>query len=112
MYQQTNKMTNLTNNKTYNSLLNKSEDRGRMPSLKSVSKLLTELDIEHTLQEWSETKWRPNSLSYTTSGGTKNYTGYKLYIPEINLHANSCNTYYSYNTWSHARDIVRLIQSK
>jgi hypothetical protein len=105
-------MTNLKNNKTYNSLLKKSEDKGRMPSLKSVSKLLTELDIEHTLQGWEETRWRPNSLTYTTSGGTRNYTGYKLHIPEINLRANSCSTYYSYNTWSHARDIIRLIKSK
>jgi len=103
---------NLTKNKTYNSLLNKSEDKGRMPSLKSISKLLTDLNIEHTLQDWYETKWRPNSLNYTTSGGTKTYTGYELRIPEINLRANSCDSYYSYNTWSHAKDIVRLIQSK
>lgn len=105
-------MTNLTNNKTYNSLLKKSEDKGRMPSLKSVSKLLTELNIEHTLQEWSETKWRPNGLTYNTSGGSKMYTGYELHIPEINLRANSCDTYYSYNTWSHAQNIIRLIKSK
>ena len=108
-------MTNLTNNKTYNSLLKKSDiySKGcRMPSLKSISKLLTDLNIEHKLQEWSETKWRPNSLTYTTSGGTKNYTGYELRIPEINLRANSCDTYYSYNTYQYARDIIRLIKSK
>ncbi len=112
MYQQTNKMTKLTNNKTYNSLLNKSDDRGRMPSLKSISKLLTDLGIQHTLREWSETKWRDSGLPYNTSGGTKTYTGYKLHIPEINLHADSCDTYYSHNTWSYARDIIGLIKSK
>lgn len=107
-------MTNLTSNKTYNSLLKKSDysNGGRMPSLKSISKLLTELNIEHTLREWSETKWRDNGLRYSTSGGTKTYTGYKLHIPEINLHADSCDTYYSYNTCGYARDIIRLIQSK
>jgi len=108
-------MTNLTNNKTYNSLLKKSEGYGkggRMPSLKSISKLLTELNIEHKLDETYETKWRPNGLRYSTSGGTKTYTGYQLRIPEINLRANSCDTYYSYNTCGFARDIVRLIKSK
>lgn len=107
-------MTNLKNNKTYNSLLKKSDysNGGRMPSLKSISKLLTDLNIEHKLQEWSETKWRPNGLTYHTSGGSKMYTGYELRIPEINLRANSCDTYYSYNTCGYARDIIRLIKSK
>lgn len=107
-------MKNLTNNKTYNSLLKKSDysNGGRMPSLKSISKLLTELNIEHKLYEDYQTKWRPNGLTYNTSGGTKTYTGYELQIPEINLRANSCDTYYSYNTCMYARDIIRLIKSK
>ncbi len=105
-------MTNLTNNKTYNSLLKKSEDKGRMPALKSISKLLTELNIEHKLQGCIGDKWRPNSLTYSTSGGTRMYTGYELRIPEINLRANSCDTYYSYNTCEFARDIIGLIKSK
>ena len=94
-------MKNLTNNKTYNSLLKKSDysNGGRMPSLKSISKLLTDLNIEHKLQEWSETKWRPNGLTYNTSGGSKMYTGYELRIPEINLRANSCDTSVSSNTF-------------
>ncbi len=107
-------MTNLKNNKTYNSLLNKADysNKGRMPSLKSISKLLTELNIEHKLQEWSETKCRPNGLTYNTSGGSKMYTGYELRISEINLRANSCDSYYSYNTCGYATDIIKLIKSK
>ena len=53
--------------------------------LRWVFDLLTELNIEHNYQDWSETKWRPNGLRYHTSGGSKEYTGGRLRISEINL---------------------------
>lgn len=83
----------------------------RMPSLKQISSLLTELEIEHRLDETSETKWRPNGLRYHTSGGGY-YEGHELRIAEINLNICNIDTYYSWSTMFHARDILRLILNK
>ena len=83
-----------------------------MPQLRWVSDVLTELYIEHNYQDWSETKWRPNGLRYHTSGGSKEYTGGRLRISEINFDACSTDTYYSWNTWSYVRDILNLINDK
>ena len=100
----------MKNIKTLNSLKNKSEGNGRMPSLKKVSELLNELNIDNTLSEYIETKQTKSSgCRYYTSGGTKLYTGYKLRVPEINLSIESTDTYYSYNTYQYARRIYNLI---
>jgi len=103
----------MKNLKTLNSLKNKSEGSGRMPSLKKVSELLNELNIDNSLEEWSETKQTKSSgLRYYTGGGTKFYTGFKLRVPEINLCIESTDSYYSYNTWQYARSIYSLINKK
>lgn len=100
----------MKNLKTLNSLKNKSEGNGRMPSLKKVSELLNELNIDNELQEWSETKQtKPSGFRYYTGGGTKLYTGFRLRVPEINLDINSTDSYYSYNTWSYSEKIYNLI---
>ena len=83
----------------------------RFPSLRSISKLLDELNIENQIEDWSETKWRANGLRYHTSGGGT-YNGYRLQIPEIRLEMISTDSYYSWNTWSYAREIEKLIKSK
>ena len=82
-----------------------------MPSLTQISNLLTELEIEHRLDETSETKWRPNGLRYYTSGGGY-YEGHELRIEEINLRICNIDTYYSWNTMFHAQDILKLILTK
>ena len=103
----------MKNLKTLNSLKKKSEGSGRMPSLKKVSELLNELNIDNSLEEWSETKQTKSSgLRYYTGGGTKFYTGFKLRVPEINLCIESTDSYYSYNTWQYARSIYSLINKK
>lgn len=103
----------MKNIKTLNSLKNKSEGNGRMPSLKKVSELLNELNIDNKLEEWSETKQTKHlGLRYYTGGGTKLYTGFKLRVPEINLCIESTDSYYSWNTWQYAQKIYSLINQK
>ena len=80
----------------------------RIPSLKQISDLLTELEIEHRLDQTSEHKWRPNGLRYHTSGGGY-YEGHELKIPAINLNMCNIDTYYSWSTMFHARDILKHI---
>ena len=82
-----------------------------IPQLRWVSDLLTELNIEHNYQDWSETS-ESNGLRYHTSGGSKEYTGGRLRISEINFDTCSTDTYYSWNTWSYVRDILNLINDK
>ena len=80
----------------------------RMPNLKSVYELLTELNIDCKLDEWSETKYRDNGLRYHTSGGGT-YKGYRLAVDSIYLTINSTESYYSYKTWQYADKLVDLI---
>ena len=107
------KLKNLKNYKTYERLINK-RDGGwyksphKMPGLRMVSKLLDEIGIDNWLQEWGETKWRENGLRYHTSGGGY-YPGWRLRVDDINMDIKSCDTYYSYNTHSYAREIIDLI---
>ena len=93
---------------TYRALEAKSNGKGRMPSLKMVAKLLHELQIDYDIRATWGTKWRENGLRYHTSGGTKDYNGHQLIVPEIDMKINSMQTYYTYNTWSYARDLFKL----
>ena len=102
--------TKLKNQKTLDALSNKANRNGRMPSLKKISQLLDELNIVNKLDEWSEEKWtKPSGFTYYTSGGTRTYNGWRLRVPAINMTATSTDTYYSWNTWSYANDLLKLI---
>ena len=101
------------NKKTLNSLKNKVNGNGRMPSLKKVSELLNELGIENNLESWTERRWsKPQGYRYSTSGGTKEYTGFRLRVSKISLDINSTETYYTYNTWQYAQKLLELITNK
>tara|TARA_R100000353_G_scaffold150144_1_gene108565 strand:+ start:282 stop:620 length:339 start_codon:yes stop_codon:yes gene_type:complete len=105
-------MKNLTkqSQKTYYRIQLKSRQSGsRFPSLKSISKLLDELNIENQLDEWSETKWRENGLCYHTSGGGT-YYGWRLRIPKNRMEMISTDSYYSWNTYHYAMELERLIK--
>ena len=104
------KILKLKNYKHYEKLVKKSEGKGKMPQLRWVSDLLTEINIEHSYYDWSETKWRENGLRYHTSGGSREYTGGRLRISEINFDATSTDTYYSWNTWSYAYKLIKLVE--
>ena len=107
----------MKNLKTYQALTKKATarygERTRMPNLNKVGELLTELGIENNVTTWSCTKWTSAAgCRYYTSGGTREYNGYRLKVPEINLNINSTDTYYSWNTKQFARELVKLIEEK
>ena len=81
----------------------------RFPSLKSISTLLNELNIDNQLDEWSETKWRENGLRYHTSGGGT-YYGWRLRIPTNRMEMISTDSYYSWNTYHYALELEKLIK--
>lgn len=98
--------------KIYNRLVKKSDSYSsgtRMPNIKSIVMVLNELGIKNSHSETETTKWRQNGLTYSTSGGTRCYTGTELYVSEINLHIDTTCSYYSWNTSMFARDLVKLI---
>ena len=105
----------MKNLKTYQALTKKANagygERTRMPNLNKVGELLTELGIENDVTTWSCTKWTSAAgYRYNTSGGTRDYNGYRLKVPEINLNINSTDTYYSWNTKMFAKELVELIE--
>jgi len=86
-------------------------ENSRMPNLNKVGELLTELGIENDVTNWSCTKWTSAAgYRYNTSGGTRDYNGYRLKVPQINLNINSTDTYYSWNTKMFAKELVELIE--
>ena len=105
----------MKNLKTYERLVKKANsgtyDNTRMPNLNKVSELLTELGIKNTCMNWSETKWSSASgYRYHTSGGSRDYNGYRLSVPEIKMSIISTQTYYSWNTRGYAKELVKLIE--
>ena len=105
----------MKNLKTYQALIKKANagygERTRMPNLNKVGELLTELGIENNVTTWSCTKWTSAAgYRYYTSGGSRDYNGFRLKVPEINLNINSTDTYYSWNTKMFAGELVKLIE--
>jgi len=104
-------------NKTLQSLIKKNSfEGGRMPTLKNVSLLLTELNIEHKLESSTETKSVKSSGSRVfTRGGTKVYTGYTLTINNVSGGQTQMSTtcsYYSMNTRSYTMMLLEIINNK
>lgn len=98
---------------TYNRLKAKSEGKGRMPSLKSVSKLLDELKIPNFYYDVQTEKYSsPSGMPYYTSGGARTYKGGNLAVKEIRLDINSTDSYYSHNTTDYAEQLIDLIDKK
>ena len=112
MYVSTVIMSDMKNLKTYERLVNKATNGGRMPNLNKVSELLTELGIENSCYETSCEKWSSSAgYRYYTSGGSRTYTGFHFKVPEINMNIDSTDTYYSWNTWGYAKELVDLIDN-
>ena len=106
----------MKNQKTLNALRKKAfagyGERTRMPNLNKVGELLTEIGIENDVTTWSCTKWTSAAgYRYNTSGGTRDYNGYRLKVPQINMNINSTDTYYSWNTKMFAEELVKLIDN-
>lgn len=98
--------------KIYERLISKKDGNTRMPSVKSISHLLTELGIRHYTSETSCQKWSsPAGYRYYTSGGSRWYEGHTLNVPCINLNIDTTETYYSWNTWTYAYKLIKLVEN-
>ena len=87
-------------------------ESSRMPNLNKVSELLNELGIENSCSNsWCEKWTKGGGNRYYTGGGSKTYNGFNLRVPSIRLNIDSTDTYYSWNTWSYAGDLVNLIKN-
>lgn len=99
--------------KIYERLISKTEflSKTRMPAVKCISHLLSELGIEHHTGETDCQKWSSAAgCRYYTSGGSRWYDGYTLKVPSINLNIDTTETYYSWNTGIYANELVRLVK--
>lgn len=103
----------MKNLKTFEALKNKAENNGRMPSLRKVAELLEEVGVDFRLDEVEDYKYgKASGCRYYTSGGERLYKGYNLFVREAGLDLDSTESYYSYNTWMYAKDLVKLVESK
>ena len=86
---------------------------GVIKSLKE-KKGIGQLTLEEVfaIKAYSKLVNKSNGLRYHTSGGSKEYTGGRLWISDINLDICSTDTYYSWNTWSYVEKILNYINEK
>ena len=83
--------------------------RLRMSSLKEISKMLTEYNIEHSLEtSYNTVEYRSKGNRYVNSRH-RGKSGYKLDIIESGLSMDSSDSYYSCNTPIYARQIIKLL---
>lgn len=87
-------------------------DKTRMPSIKAISQMLTELGVEHSVDEST------NVVEHRTAGKTyvnsrhKGKSGKELVIHEAHIYLDTSDSYYSWNTSMYARNIIEFLQSK
>lgn len=81
----------------------------RMPSLKSIHELLEELGIEHTFRESS------NTVEYRSAGNryvNSRHEGKKGHLLSVDgcYEMDSSDSYYSWNTWQYAGQLLKTIE--
>lgn len=87
-------------------------ERCRMPSVKDICKILTAYNIEYKFDTTTNiVEYRSGGNRYVNSRHNGK-EGFSLEIYEINLHLDTSDSYYSWNSWSYAKDIVKLIEEK
>ena len=82
-----------------------------MPSIQQIKKLLDAYGITNYIHEKTNVvEYRSKGKRYVNSRhmGKK---GYELRIPDARLTLDTSSSYYSLNTWHHAKDIVKLLES-
>jgi hypothetical protein len=90
----------------------KSNDKGRMPSIKSIHELLSHFGIEHEYRESMNTvESRTSGCNYANSRHDGK-TGNKIVLRNPYLELDTSCSYYSYNTYSYASKILKLIEDK
>lgn len=99
-------------NKTINSLMAKVQDSSkRMPSIKSIHTLLEKKGIQHSFsssQNVVETRFGKNTY---VNDRTYGKVGSKLSVDfnGVKVHMDTSDSYYSWNSVSYARDLLRLL---
>lgn len=112
-------MKNIKTNATYIALKNKSEGKGRMPSLRDIHNLLDSLGIDHWFYESTNiVESRSENRIYVNSRheGKK---GYEIKFSAISTKNNmnkffrldSSDSYYSWNTHRYAMELVDVIEN-
>jgi hypothetical protein len=87
-------------------------ETARMPNLNKVADLLKEVGIECNVTTWSCMKYGSAAgYRYITNGGTRDYDGYRLKVPQIGMNINSTDTYYSWNNQRYAQQLVELVEN-
>jgi len=86
----------------------------RMPSIAEISKLLTELEIPHTVMETFNTvEYRSKGRQYVNSRH-RGKEGKELDVDwgGFSVNMDTSDSYYSHNTWRYAEILVSMIKSK
>mgnify|MGYP000978824550 CR=1 FL=1 len=83
----------------------------KMPSIKSISELLNHYGIEHVFEKsYNTVEYRSKGNVYVNSRH-RGKEGYKLEV-DRKVYMDSSDSYYSFNTWQYAGELVQLIDSK
>lgn len=116
---------NKDNLKVVKGLYKKYNDKGRMPSIKVIARLVDDLGIKSYSSSSYCTKQRTSKgVRYYTSGGSRGYTGTSLKFTynanrsfygcfgdsnTYNFNVDTTATYYTYNTFHYAKDILTIV---
>ena len=90
----------------------KADDKGRMPSIVDIHNLLEHYGIEH---EYNDST---NVVEYSSAGCRyvnsrhDGKEGHKIELENPYLELDTSDSYYSYNSYRYARDILELIKEK
>ena len=102
--------------KTLDRLNEKTEvmSKTRMPSIKKISELLTEVGLYHYTNETvNVVEYRNAGNRYVNSRHDgKKGTQLTLKANGKYINMDTSDSYYSYNTWGYARDLVAVIEQE
>lgn len=87
------------------------KDKVRMPSIRQIKKLLDAYGITNYMDEHTNVvEYRSKGKRYVNSRHMGK-TGLRLKIPDARLELDTSSSYYSYNTWRYAEEIVKLVEA-
>ena len=90
----------------------KSQDQGRMPSIKEIAKLLDDNSIPYYLADTNNiVEYKDKWANYVNS---RHYgkSGKRLLIREANIDLDTSDSYYSWNSWQYAGKIIDFLATK
>ena len=93
--------------KTYDSLVKKSNDEGRMPNIKSIHDLLVEANIKHEYRDTQNIVESQSNGNIYLNSRRDGKTGKSIHVGSIYM--DSSDSYYSVNSWNYAQKLVTLL---